>query len=224
MGLHDRRHLRLDATGRGQDAVLFPLGLHERDARPRSGVSDFIGWYIFIPADPSRRFSSPIGSTRCSRTRPPRRKRRPKKCSSPNGRSRWETSARSLLPSRRRHGLHPVRRRQRDGAVDRERINELGVLKTLDSPMDGFSARAAQSCATAVIGGGLGLLLVRAHRAGRPDRRVPSDLPFPAPGPRVRNVAGPRCWASAPACAGDAGASRIRTLADPLRRGMTEVA
>ncbi len=65
----------------------------------------------------------------------------------------------------------------------RERINELGVLKTLGFG-DGriLSLVLLESCSIAVVGGGLGLLLswTAITIGGRSHGRPPADLPFPA--------------------------------------------
>ena len=96
VGLHHRGHLRLDEEGRRQDAVLLPLRLHERGAArgkvgsPTSSAGTSSRSRIRRPP-----ISSPSASTRCSRTRPPRPRPTPRRRSSPSGRSRSATSARS---------------------------------------------------------------------------------------------------------------------------------
>ena len=96
VGVHHRRHLRLDREGRRQDAVLLPLRLHERDdpepeLRPRSGrlVRDQAEGSGAGGGDraEARRRCSP---TRRTRPRPPPRRR-----SSPASPSRSATSAAS---------------------------------------------------------------------------------------------------------------------------------
>ena len=77
----------------------------------------------------------------------------------------------------------------------RERINELGVLKTLGFG-DGriLALVLLESCTIAFLGGGLGLAdrLDDHHRRRRSDRRDAADLPLPA----ARSGHRRRCWCS----------------------------
>ena len=85
----------------------------------------------------------------------------------------------------------------------RERINELGVLKTLGFG-DGriLSLVLLESCTIAVVGGGLGLLLswTAITIGGDPTGGLLPDLPSPAARPHPRHRARGCCSASARAC------------------------
>ena len=96
LGIHHRRHLRLAGQGHRQDAVLLPLGLHQRDV-PRAGRHRGSGRLVRHPGRRIRRAptASPRGSTRSSRTRRPRPRRRPRRRSSRTSPARSATSAAS---------------------------------------------------------------------------------------------------------------------------------
>ena len=139
VGLHDRRDLRLDEEGRRQDAVLLPLRLHERDAarregrlQPTSSAGTCSGSRIRPPP-----ISSRSGSTRCSRTRPPRPRPRPRRRSSSElAKQVGDIGAIMIAITAVVMGFILFVAGNAMAQSIRERTNELGVLKTL-----GFTRR-----------------------------------------------------------------------------------
>ena len=78
----------------------------------------------------------------------------------------------------------------------RERINELGVLKTLGFG-DGriLALVLLESCTLALIGGWIGLAIAWVdRRAGRSDRWIPAGVLLPGARSRARGRPGVRAW------------------------------
>ena len=178
VGVHDRRHLRVDREGRRQDQLLLPLRLpatrrfRTRAYGPRSGR------LVRVQGRRSRRSpqSRRRRSTRCSPTRRRRRRRTPKRRSSPDL-AKQVGDIGQIMVWIARHGAvhHPARLGNTMAQAIRERTNELARAQDarLRRRTDPDAGAARIDASSRFVGGvvGLGLCVVRDLVRRRPDAR-----------------------------------------------------